>query len=157
MVGGHSNTAASFGFFEVMVDLTEEGFDHVDDIIKIIFQYLNMLKKEGPQKWIFEEYCNLSEMQFRFKDKENPLSLVSNVVHAMQTYPLEEVLTAPYLISEWRPDLICDLWKRFSPDNSRIIIIGQKLKDICTKTEKWYETKYNWEKIPENVMNVRLN
>lgn len=34
-----------------------------------------MLKANGPKKWIFEEYCNLSEMQFRFKDKDTPLSL----------------------------------------------------------------------------------
>lgn len=34
-----------------------------------------MLKEHGPKKWIFEEYCNLSEMQFRFKDKDTPLAL----------------------------------------------------------------------------------
>lgn len=83
-MGGHSTSARGFGFFDVMVDLTEEGFDHVDDIIKLVFQYINMLRKNEPKKWIFEEYCNLNEMQFRFKDKENPLALVSSVVHSMQ-------------------------------------------------------------------------
>lgn len=29
-----------------------------------------MLRNDGSKKWIFEEYLNLSEMQFRFKDKE---------------------------------------------------------------------------------------
>jgi insulysin len=80
-----------------------QGFDHVDDILKLIFQYLNMLREEGPQKWIFDEYCRLNEMQFRFKDKENPLPLVSNIVHSMTVYPLKEVMSANFLLSEWRP------------------------------------------------------
>lgn len=152
LVGGYSTIGRGFGFFEVMVDLTKEGFEHVDDIVKIIFQYINMLKKEGPQKWIFEEFCDLCEMQFRFKDKENPLSLVSNVVHSMQSYPLEEVLAAPYLISEWRPDLIEELWNNFHPQNARITIVGQKCEDKANQEEVWYGTKYSSEKIPNSVL-----
>ena len=29
--------------------------EHVDDIITLIYQYINMLKKEGPQQWVFQE------------------------------------------------------------------------------------------------------
>jgi insulysin len=45
-----------------------------------ISQYINMLKREGPQEWIFEEYGELAKMHFRFKDREIPRSLVVNVV-----------------------------------------------------------------------------
>lgn len=152
LVGGYSTIGRGFGFFEVMVDLTQDGFDHVDDIVKIIFQYINMLKKEGPQKWIFEEYCDLCEMQFRFKDKENPLSLVSNVVHSMQSYPLEEVLAAPYLISDWRPDLIEDLWNKFYPQNARIIVVGQKCEDKANREEEWYGTRFSCERIAKSAL-----
>ena len=152
LMGGYSTSGRGFGSFDVMVDLTQDGFEHIDDIIKIIFQYINLLRKEGPKKWIFEEYCNLSEMQFRFKDKENPLSLVSNVVHSLQSYPLEEVLAAPYLISEWRPDLIENLWNKFRPENARVIIVGQKCEERAVDAEKWYGTKYVSEKIPMDIL-----
>ena len=33
-----------FGFFIVNVDLTEEGIEHTDDIVGLVFQYLNMLR-----------------------------------------------------------------------------------------------------------------
>lgn len=113
-----------------------------------------MLRSEGPKKWIFEEYLNLSEMQFRFKDKETALSLVSSVVHSMQLYPMEEVLTAPYLISEWQPDLISNLMKNLLPDKCRIVVVGQKVEDICDQTEFWYGTKYHLDKIPNEVLQV---
>jgi len=39
-----------------------------------------MLKREGPKKWIFEEYGELAKLRFRFKDGEIPRSLVFNAV-----------------------------------------------------------------------------
>jgi len=39
-----------------------------------------MLRREGPQEWIFNEYAELAKMHFRFKDKEIPRSYVVNIV-----------------------------------------------------------------------------
>lgn len=114
-----------------------------------------MLQTEGPKKWIFEEYLNLSEMQFRFKDKETALLLVSSVVHSMQLYPMEEVLTAPYLISDWRPDLIQNLMDDLVAEKCRIVVVGQKVESICDETEYWYGTKYKSEPIGDAVVEVR--
>lgn len=113
-----------------------------------------MLRKEGPKKWIFDEYLNLSEMQFQFKDKETALSLVSSVVHSMQIYPMEEVLTAPYLISDWRPDLILDLMNDLIPEKCRILVVGQKIEPDCGESEFWYGTKYHSEAISGDVIQV---
>lgn len=79
---------------------------------------------------------------------------VSGVVHSMQLYPLEEVLTAPYLISEWRPDLIEDLQMELLPHTCRIIVVGQKLEPIADSIEKWYGTKYHWDKLDKNILEV---
>lgn len=93
-------------------------------------------------------------MQFRFKDKENPLHLVSNIVHSMLVYPLPEVLSANYLLTEWRPDLIEQVMEKLNPHNARIIIVGQKMKDMCTLEEPWYKTNYCFEKIEQSAIDV---
>lgn len=41
LMAGHSTSARGFGFFDISVDLSKEGFENVDDIIKIIFQVRN--------------------------------------------------------------------------------------------------------------------
>lgn len=38
LLAGHSTLARGFGFFDIMVDLTQEGFENIEEIIKIIFQ-----------------------------------------------------------------------------------------------------------------------
>lgn len=152
LMGGYSTSARGWGFFEISVDLTEEGFENMNEVVKIIFQYVNMMKKSGAKKWIFDEYCQISKMMFRFKDKENPLSLVSGLVHAMQVYPIEEVLSAPYLVTEWRPDLVQNLLDNLFPENARIIIVGKKIENSANLTEKWYGTPYKHDKIQNSMM-----
>ena len=68
-----------------------------------------MLRQQGPQQWVFEECKDLNAMQFRFKDKERPQNYVCGLAGNMQDYPAEEVLTALYLLKDWRPDLITDV------------------------------------------------
>ena len=43
------------GFFRIGVDLTEKGLEQYEEVVKVIFQYINMLKREGVKKWIFDE------------------------------------------------------------------------------------------------------
>uniref|UniRef100_A0A182J3K6 Insulin-degrading enzyme n=1 Tax=Anopheles atroparvus TaxID=41427 RepID=A0A182J3K6_ANOAO len=152
LISGYSNLARGFGCFEIMVDLTEDGFNHIDDTVKVIFQYINMLRLKGPQKWIFEEYQNLCDMLFRFKDKESSMSVVTNLVTSMHAFPLEDVLTAHCLISEWRPDLIEYLLSKITPDKARIIIVGQRCDSLTDKAEQWYGTKYGVHKIDPAVL-----
>lgn len=47
--------------------------------------------------------------------------------------------------------------KRFDAHDVRVIVIGQKLKEVCTETEKWYNTKYKVEKIDDEVINVSFS
>ena len=59
-----STLATRASFFEALVPRVAPkeliiyiicSLGHIDDIITNIFQYINLLKKEGPQEWIFNE------------------------------------------------------------------------------------------------------
>lgn len=144
--------ANGFGFFEIKVDLTDEGFDHMDKIVKLIFQYLNMIRDLGIKEWIFDEYKKLKELEFRFEDQKSPIQLVKSVVSAMRHYPFTEVLTAPALVSEWRPDLVLSFLNILNPKNLRITIVDQSIYWKCLETEKIYNTKYGTEVIPQSTI-----
>ncbi|XP_039282845.1 insulin-degrading enzyme isoform X2 [Nilaparvata lugens] len=149
---GVRTPANGFAFFSISVDLTEDGIEHVDDIIKYTFQYIHLLEKEGIQEWLFKENRDILAMHFRFKDKVVPSSYVSYLSRAAHDYPLEELLCAPYLLKEWRPDLIKNVLSRLTPDNMRVAVIGKKFESIADQTEKWYGTKYKHERIPDSLL-----
>nr|XP_045607622.1 insulin-degrading enzyme-like [Procambarus clarkii] len=161
LVGGQKSGAKGFAFFVVNVDLTEEGIEHVEDIVSAVFQYLNLLKKEGPQQWVFDECRDLSSMTFRFKDKERPQSYTCGLSEQLHYYPLEEVLCGGYLLSEFKPELIDMVLGHLIPQNIRIAVVGKALSEKVTCTEKWYGTCYKMEDIDpallEQWQSVGLN
>ncbi|XP_075989549.1 insulin degrading metalloproteinase [Anticarsia gemmatalis] len=152
LVGGTRIGARGFGFFGVQVDLTEEGILHIDDIINLVFQYIAMLKAEGPQRWVWEEQKDLMSLEFRFKDAQEPRSLVVGHVHLLQEFPMEDVLSAYYIMTEWKPELITELLSLLTPENVRVGVVAKAFGDKCTMTEPWYGTKYLQEDIDESKL-----
>ena len=147
----------SAAFYSFLVDLTETGIEHIDDIIKIVFQYFAMLRKDGLQEWIHTECKNINQMLFRFKDKESPQSYVTNLASNLREYPIEEVLTGPWLIEDFKPELIEDILNRLIPKNVYIMVVAKQFENIAKDEEKWYGTKYCREKIPQEKLDLWSN
>ncbi|XP_008320371.2 insulin-degrading enzyme isoform X1 [Cynoglossus semilaevis] len=152
LVGGQKEGARGFMFFIINVDLTEEGLLHVDDIIFHMFQYIQKLRTEGPQEWVFEECKDLNRVAFRFKDKERPRGYTSKVAGLLHYYPLEEVLAAEYLLEDFRPDLIEMVLDKLRPEYVRVAVVSKSYEGHTDKTEEWYGTQYKQEAISEETI-----
>ncbi|XP_076044547.1 insulin degrading metalloproteinase isoform X2 [Oratosquilla oratoria] len=152
LVGGQKTGAKGFSFFVVNVDLTEEGIEHVESIVTAVFQYFNMLRKEGPQEWVFEECRDLNAMTFRFKDKERPQTYVCALSEQLHYYQSEEVLCGGYFLYDFKAELINMVLDYLTPDNIRVAVVGKTLEDKVTEVEKWYGTRYKLEPIAEETL-----
>ncbi|KAH7985205.1 hypothetical protein HPB52_024265 [Rhipicephalus sanguineus] len=111
-----------------------------------------MLRTEGPQRWIFQELQELWRIAFRFKGKDTPQSYVRDLAGMLHLFPFQDVLAGPYLLEEYRPDLINDLLHYLRPDNVRIAVVAKRFMGQADSVEKWYGTQYNLEPIPDSVM-----
>ncbi|CAG2171717.1 unnamed protein product, partial [Oppiella nova] len=103
-----------FEFFCITVNLTEQGMDHTDDIIALVFQYINLLKREGPNESFHNELRQTHEIDFRFYE------MWSNMYFT--DYPIDECMSAKYTMDEFRPDLITDLLNHLTPDRMRVTV-----------------------------------
>nr|XP_057920921.1 insulin-degrading enzyme isoform X2 [Doryrhamphus excisus] len=152
LVGGQKEGAKGFMFFIINVDLTEEGLLHIEDIIFHMFQYIQKLRTEGPQEWVFQECKDLNKVAFRFKDKERPRGYTSKVAGLLHYYPLEEVLAAEYLLEDFRPDLIEMVLNKLRPEHVRVVLVSKSFEGQTDKTEEWYGTQYRQEVISEDTI-----
>lgn len=80
----HLKVPYSFGLLEISINLTEDGLEHVDEIIQLVFEYMTMLRNEGPKKWLFDEMTNIQDLDFRHGERQNARAFVIHLVHAMQ-------------------------------------------------------------------------
>jgi len=42
----------------------------------MVFQYINMLKKSGPQEWIFEELQQMAKIDYDFLEEDDESDFV---------------------------------------------------------------------------------
>lgn len=118
----------------------------------MVFDYIDMMVKVGPVKEIFDESSQLSEIGFRFKEREDPSNFAYKTARNLHRYPAEYVLSGPYIQEEYDSNQIKDFGEHLTRDSVRIILAtkddptyeGEWLK------ETWYKTEYYIKRI-ENI------
>lgn len=140
------------GLFDISVRLTEEGLKQYPEVVKVIFQYISMLRESPPQKWIFEEQKGMADVDFKFKQKVPASRFTSRTSSVMQKpIPREWLLSGQSRLRTFDPKSIEEGLATLRPDNVRLSIISQNFPGDWDKKEKWYGTEYKYEKLPENL------
>lgn len=153
---GAGQGATGFDFFKISIQLTTAGLENHEKVAGIVFAYIDMLRNESePQKWAFDEQAMLNEISFRFLEKSKPSGYVTQLCSQMQKpYPREWLLSAPWLLKSWNPELVKAQLQTLTPENCRITVVAQDavLGKELDKKEKWYGTKYRVEPFSEQIL-----
>ncbi|KAF9132143.1 Insulinase (Peptidase M16) [Mortierella sp. 14UC] len=166
LAAGTSHGGIGFEFYKITVDLTKEGLARYEDVTYIIFQYIEMLRREGVRPYIWDEITSLAATSFRFKEKSPASGYVSRLAGVMQRgYAPEWVLSGSYLIRGSDPKSVMeglnalkiDAWKSHLVTQDTSVVPG----GAFTETEKWYGTEYRVEDVSsvllERLRNLELD
>lgn len=148
--GGYS-VCPGTGFFEIDVSLTPTGLEQYHEVVKVVFQYISLLRENPPLEWMHEETKNLAEVDFRFRQKSPASRFTSSVSSVMQrTLPREWLLSASKL-RKFDAKQIVEAIQYLRDDNFRLMVTSQDFPGNWDQKEKWYGTEYRVEKIPTDV------
>lgn len=139
-------------FFTISVRLTPEGLKLYQEVAKVIFEYIAMIKEREPEQWIFDEMKNLAEVDFRFKQKTPASRFTSRLSSVMQKPMPREWLLSGSLLRRFDSDLIKKAMSHLRADNFRLVIVSQDYPGEWDQKEKWYGTEYKVEKIPQDFL-----
>ncbi|ORX53679.1 hypothetical protein DM01DRAFT_1336212 [Hesseltinella vesiculosa] len=149
------------GFYHAWIELTESGLENYEQVVVTFFQYVDMLKKQGVKKWIFDEVQSLAEIDFKFAEKCSPSNYTSWLVQNMQVgYPPSMVISGSTRLRSFDADLIQQHMDLLNKDNFRLTVSAQSLPDHITldQVERWYGTEYQVlplsDKLTENLSNA---
>lgn len=80
--------------FEVSINLTDAGVLVWAEVATVVFQYISMLRAEGPQEWVFNELKSVSYVGYNYGDEQEPLDQVVSLACNMTTgMPPQDILT----------------------------------------------------------------
>lgn len=75
-------------------------------VVKLLLEYLAMLRAEGPQQWVYQELADIGKMKSRFIEEEDATDYVTGVSANMHYVQQEHVLLSDYLFRDWDPSLV---------------------------------------------------
>ncbi|MFW5825393.1 MAG: insulinase family protein, partial [Marinobacter sp.] len=129
--------------FELSMSLTEEGLAHEDEIVALAFEYIERVRNQGIERFRFIEAQQLSEIDFRYQQRPEPLHLVMQLSMEMDEVAPEDVLQARWMMTEYTPDQYRQLLEHLTPDNVLIAVQSDEPlpEDEASKTN-WYDTPY---------------
>jgi len=144
---GTGPDSREFAFFTISVGLTPEGRRHTDDIILLVFRYLERIRQEESLERYFIESRKIAEVEFRFMEQESPADYVSRLAMHLQEVSARHILVSPWLYDAYRPEQVRDLLDRLTPENMQQVLIATDVP--ADLKDPWYGTEYGIEPIPE--------
>ncbi|XP_026544517.1 nardilysin-like [Notechis scutatus] len=146
LYGGNGETGfeqnSTYSIFSISVTLTDEGLKYFYEVIHLIFQYLKMLQKNGPEKRIWEEIKKIEANEFCFQEQTDPIEFVENICENMHLFEKEDLLTGDQLLIEYNAEIIADALNHLTPEKVNIFLLSPSHEGQCTKKEKWFGTQY---------------
>lgn len=130
----------NYGQFAININLTDEGMKHRDEIVATVMQYIDLIRKEGVDKKYFNEIKTSLNNQFKFLEKGDEFGYVSSLAGAMQEYPLNHVINAPYYYGEFNEQAINDVLAQLTPETLKVWYISQQ--EETDSQLHFYDGKY---------------
>ncbi|CAE7420757.1 IDE [Symbiodinium natans] len=157
-----SGTAHSFTdeqLFAINITLTPEGDAHREEVLALLFEYVETIRSAGPKEEIFKELASLQEIGFAHKeDYPLPDDFAATAAMTLHRYPASEVLRGPFALDEWRSDVVADYLSTLTPENCLIMITSDGFREESSsesageqgwRPEEWYKAYYKEEPLDQ--------
>lgn len=150
---GLSQVGPGASLFEISVRLTEDGLKNYPQVVKVIFQYISLIREQSPLEWIVDEIKGMAEVEFRFKQKTGASKFTSRISSVMQKpLPRAWLLSGSSLIRRFDAKAIDEALSFLRPDNFRLTLVSQDFGPELEQRERWYGTRYHMERIPQDFL-----
>ncbi|OTQ70621.1 pitrilysin [Gilliamella apis] len=143
------------GTFNINVILTDEGLAQKDKVIAAIFNYLQLIEKQGVSEAYYDEIKKVFALSFKYKDVNRDMSYVEWLSDQMLLYPVKNVLDADYVAEHLNKEAIINRIKSFTPDNARVWLIAPN--QTTDKTAYFLNAPYKVDNISDELKTTWTN
>lgn len=147
LTAGQGVTLGDESTFDVGVRLTDEGLNHIPEIVSYVFQSIALIKKEGVSEWVHQERLRLANVAFRFQEPSTPIRYVKILAKRMHQYPIQDVLRGPYALDHFAPELINEYLDLLTPDRLLMTVSAKELNTDAI--DPWFGTHYQLRALPD--------
>lgn len=142
--GGSDKNDGTSAFY-ISMRLTAAGVQQRDKVRALVFYALEQIKKDGVEKWRYEEKRLLAQTAFQFREKSSAISTVRSLASNLHRYPAAEVISGDYLLNNYDAKLIKRFLSKLTPSN---VLVTSVYPEVETdKLTRHYEVAYSQQKL----------
>ncbi|HLT13401.1 MAG TPA: insulinase family protein [Marinobacter sp.] len=134
---------------DISMSLTREGLKQQDEIIALVFRYIDKIRAEGISRERFDEMKQLAVIDFRFRERSEPIREAMRLSSLLRDYPPEDLLSAPWLMERYAPEQYQAILDQLTPNNLVAWVSAPKQTFETPLFTQWYET--SWQREPLTV------
>ena len=127
---------------DISIALTPEGLKRSQDVLPLVFDYIQRIREKGISEARFKEMQQLARIDFRFREQGDPLHEAMRLASQLQDYPARDILQAPYLMDRYAPEQYRDILDRLTPANVMVFKLEPDPKLDNPRSTRWYDTKW---------------
>ncbi|HET8816190.1 MAG TPA: insulinase family protein [Pseudidiomarina sp.] len=140
LAAGGGMSGSNFKDFNINMQLTEQGLQHVDDIICDVLAVIRKVAAEGLQQWRYRERQLSVSQAFRFQEPTRASDLAPQLAVNMHHYPNGDLIFGDYRMDGLNESFARTLFDCMQPDNMRVTLIHKKVE--TNQHEPIYGTDY---------------
>lgn len=141
----------NYGKFDIVVELTDKGMEQRPLITGAVLNYLDLIRESGVDSKYFEEIKTSLGNEFRFLEKSDEFSYVSELTGNMQDYPLFHAIDASYRYEQFDAGAIQQVLSQLTPEHLRLWHISKAEK--TDKSLHFYDGSYAVEDLNATSLN----
>ena len=112
------------GFCRVVIELTDAGLSHKDDLVAAVFAYIDKIKKEGLSESYYLELQSMRLKDFSSAMKPDPLHQAVSLSMTQFELPTENLLNFSAVFSPYNEKYIKNLLKQLEEKRARVWFIS---------------------------------
>lgn len=140
VLAGPGLKGTGFADFNLYIELTEKGMEHIQAIIASVFHFCQIIKNTDDIERHYAEKSRLNRIAFEHQTGQHILDLVQQLVTNVQRYTEHEVLCGDYLLGDLNKAELQQFLANINPERMRVISISNR--HTATHSSKWYQVAY---------------
>ncbi len=139
-----------FATFGITIRATRTGIEKADEVVALVFSYLDLIRAAGLAPRYRDELARMSELELRFLEKAPPLDHVLALAARLHRVPAGEVLVAPYRFEGADPALERRFLAALAPDRALVTVIATGV--TTDSVSPFFEAPYRLRPIPPETI-----
>ncbi|KAI1280650.1 Nardilysin [Halotydeus destructor] len=152
---GDSSHNIHHAIFSIDITLTQEGLHNLDEVVRYVSAFIQLLNDKMPQQQFYEEEARIELIKMRFEDEMGALSAATTMAKHMFVYHEENcrnILVGPLLFLKYDEEIVGNCLQQLVMADANFIVMSPKIlaDEEYTEREPWMNISYMSKSIPDN-------